>query len=330
MSIGVGKIRGLQELTTNSGSVTVLALDQRGSLMRALDIKKDDPNVYQTIRDFKMELVAELLPGCSAVLLDPQFSASEAICTGRISGQKGLIVATEKSGYIDKDGGRLDQVLPGWSLKKAKRMGASASKLLVYYNPELESFARKQEEFVSGLVKEASDLDIPLLLEPMSYSSDPDVSKNSQGFAKKRPQIVQKTAELLGNLGVDLLKMEFPCDFRFEKDKKVWMEECVKLTESAPVPWVLLSAGVDYDVFRDQLEVACRAGASGFVAGRAIWKEAAEHKGKERTDFLKNTARKRISELVGLVDQFASSWKDVVEYDFYVIDSDWYENYSEF
>ena len=81
MSIGVGKMRGLQELSTESGTITVLALDQRGSLMKALNIDKNDPDVYQIIRDFKMELVAELLPGCSAVLLDPQFSAVRLVNT---------------------------------------------------------------------------------------------------------------------------------------------------------------------------------------------------------------------------------------------------------
>lgn len=328
-ALGIGKIRGLQELSTEHGSLAVLALDQRGSLIKALKIDESDPDLYIKIREYKMELVGELLPLCSAVLLDPQFSAAEAICSSRINSQKGLIVATEETGYIEQSDGRLNQVIPGWSLGKAKRMGASAAKLLTYYNPEIESMAREQEDFIKSLVEEAEYLDIPLLLEPMSYSVDPDMPKRSPEFAKKRPRIVQQTAKNLGNLGVDLLKLEFPCDHNFEKDRSVWQEECNKVTEFAPVPWVLLSAGVDYDVFRQQLEVACKAGAAGFVAGRAIWKEAAEVTGKERTAFLKGTARERIKELVDIVNQHASKWQDMIESGFCHIDSGWHKDYKD-
>ena len=89
-NISIGKIRGLQEISTVDGFLTVLALDQRGSLIRAMGLDKEDPKLYESIRDFKMDTVRELLPFCSAVLLDPQYSAAEAIHDGLISGQKGI------------------------------------------------------------------------------------------------------------------------------------------------------------------------------------------------------------------------------------------------
>ena len=329
-NLSIGKIRGLQEISTTDGYLTVLALDQRGSLIRSMGLEKEDPELYEKIRDFKLDTVQELLPHCSAVLLDPQYSAAEAIHGGLVSGQKGIIVTTEETGYIEKPDGRTNQLIPGWSLEKAKRMGASASKLLVYYNPKIHSSAKLQEEFVQSLSNVAEELDLPLLLEPMSYSSDPEIPKNTGEFAQVRPQIVLDTVKNMGHLGIDLLKLEFPCDVNYELDQSVWLRACEQITKHSPVPWVLLSAGVNFQIFKKQLDIACRAGASGFVAGRAIWKEAASLDKKERIDFLKNTAAKRTQELVTIVQEHAIPWKDSLENDFAKIDRKWIAGYNEF
>ena len=329
-NLSIGKIRGLQEISTVDGYFTVLALDQRGSLIRAMGLDKEDPQLYEKIRDFKMDTVKEVLPACSAVLLDPQFSAAEAIQNGLVSGQKGIIVTTEETGYIENPDGRTNRLIPGWSLEKAKRMGASASKLLVYYNPKISTVAKVQEKFVQSLGDFAQDLDLPLLLEPMSYSPDPDMPKKSNKFAQMRPQIVLDTVKNLGNSGVDLLKLEFPCDVDYESDETVWFDACKLITKHSPVPWVLLSAGVNFDVFKKQLNVACRAGASGFVAGRAIWKEAASLDRKERKSFLMNTAAKRTEELVAIVRKHAVPWVDSLTDKFAKIDKNWLTGYKKF
>jgi tagatose 1,6-diphosphate aldolase len=325
-----GKIRGLQQLSNPDGTMTVLALDQRGSLIKALGLKDHDPDVYQKVRDFKLEVIEYLLPHCSAILLDPQFSAAEALTRGLIPGSKGLILATEESGYVEKPDGRINQVIPGWSLGKAKRMGASAAKLLAYYNPNIKNLAAEQIKFINSLAQQAQAVDLPLLVEPMSYSVDPQMPKNSPAFAKIRPEIVKTTAEQLGKLDIDILKLEFPCDFKFEQDNHVWETACAGITETSPVPWLLLSAGVDFPVFRDQVEVACRTGASGFVAGRAIWKEAAQLTGKERTEFLRNTAVDRVKILAELVSKNAASWLLKTKERIPSIDQDWLTAYQDF
>ncbi len=42
---------------------------------------------------------------------------------------------------------------------------------------------------------------------------------------------------------------------------------------ASSAPWILLSAGVDFDEFAIQVRIACTAGASGFLAGRAVWQD---------------------------------------------------------
>ncbi len=39
------------------------------------------------------------------------------------------------------------------------------------------------------------------------------------------------------------------------------------------VPWAVLSAGVDHETFVGQVETAMANGASGVIAGRALWKD---------------------------------------------------------
>jgi tagatose 1,6-diphosphate aldolase len=39
------------------------------------------------------------------------------------------------------------------------------------------------------------------------------------------------------------------------------------------VPWAVLSAGVDHETFVGQVEIAMQNGASGVIAGRALWKD---------------------------------------------------------
>jgi tagatose 1,6-diphosphate aldolase len=52
---------------------------------------------------------------------------------------------------------------------------------------------------------------------------------------------------------------------------------CEELNDTTGVPWVILSAGVAIEEFLVQVDLATAAGASGFLCGRAIWKDAIEH-----------------------------------------------------
>jgi tagatose 1,6-diphosphate aldolase len=123
--------------------------------------------------------------------------------------------------------------------------------------------------------------------------------------------MVIDTARVLCPLGLDVLKSEFPDDPDFEKDEAAMARHCQELTEAAGIPWVLLSAGVDYDTFKLQTTIACENGASGFLAGRAIWQEAPGMPDKERAKFLKKTAVGRLKELAGIANASGRPWTEI-------------------
>lgn len=318
-SISVGKLRGLQQCTSRRGTFTCLALDHRQNLRRALH-PADPASVSDAeLSRFKLEVTSILAEQSTAVLLDPEFSAAQAIATGTLPGRTAFIVALEATGYGGTPTARQSQILPGWSVEKAKRMGASMIKLLVYYHPD-SSTAGEIEAFVRQVVEECTRHDLGLMLEPLSYP----LSAEERLSSTEKRYVVTETARRLVIPGVDVLKAEFPLDIAEDPDEAVWAAACADISASSPVPWIVLSAAVDYDIYLRQVEIACRAGASGSAVGRAVWQEAVGMDGKDRLDFLRNTGCVRLSRLTALCSELGKPAGD-----FYRADApfDWYKDY---
>ena len=227
---------------------------------------------YETLVRVKGEIISALSMDASAVLTDPTYGLSAAM---EMSPKSGLLLALEKSGYSGDSSYRKTELIPTWTPKKIRKAGASAVKFMVYYHPGSGALAEELEALIGRVVADCHQWDLPVFLEPMSYSLDAAVSKDSADFAAERATVVLETARRLSRMGADVLKMEFPLDINFNQDRTEWQRACKELSEASAVPWVLLSAGVDFDQFKPQAQVACECGASGFLAGRAIWKEAA-------------------------------------------------------
>lgn len=326
--LSIGKIRGLQEISSHRGLITVLALDHRGTLIKAMGLNEKDADVYQKVRDFKFLTIHYLLPHATAVLIDPQFGGAEAIARGVIPGSKGLMITLESSGYLGESTARYNEIIPGWSTAKIKRMGASAIKFKIDYHPYAGQVTRRTEDLVKQVSEQAASLDIPLLLEPVSYSIDTVFKKESAEYARTRPSVVVETALRLGPLA-DVLKLEFPHDAAFNQDESEWKKACQEITKTSPVPWVLLSAGVEFEVFKRQARIACEAGASGYVAGRAIFQEAAPLVGSACENYLKNISAVRMQELLEIASRTARPWMNGYPGLSESVDENWIRNYPD-
>ena len=308
MNISIGKLRGLQQLADSKGIMTMCAIDHRGALKRALNEKNPATVSYQDIVDFKLDLCQAVAPFASAVLLDPEYGVGQAIAAGLLPGPKGLLVSIEKTGYTGDSKARITELLPDWSVKKVKKMGASAVKLLIYFRPDLKDVASKQLDLVARLADQCLEEDIAFLVEPVSYSIE-EGGSSSKEFAEIKPGLVIETARQITALPIDVLKAEFPADIKFEQDEQKLLGLCQELNQASRLPWVLLSAGVGFDSFKKQVAIACKAGASGFLAGRALWQEGAQiHSREERMNFFQNTAATRLEELAELADSSGKPW----------------------
>ncbi len=318
-AISPGRWRGLKTTSTPEGLFTILAFDQRGSYATLLP----EGTPYEVAVQIKCEVVTALALHASAVLLDPTYGFMPAM---EMAGATGLLFALEESGYTGDSTYRRVAFNPNWTVGKIKRLGASAVKLLVYYHPESGDLAEELEDLIRNLSAECHRFDLPIFLEPVSYSLNAQVPKSSAEFARTRPAVVRETARRLSRLGADVLKMEFPVDTAFESDERAWRAACEAVSEASAVPWVLLSAGVDFEMFERQVRVACKAGASGFLAGRAIWKEITTLGPEARMRFLTETAIPRIESLAEIATGTARPWTD-----FYApipAGDDWYRSYD--
>src|SRR5438309_1964733 len=94
--------------------------------------------------------------------------------------------------------------------------------------------------------------DLAFVCEPMSYAVD----MSDEEFGRKKADTIIRTAEVLSPLGFDVLKAEFPGDPKVTPDSQELRKNCERLSRATKVPWVVLSAGADFDVFRGLVELA--------------------------------------------------------------------------
>ena len=312
--ISIGKLRGLQQIASKRGTFTALALDHRQNLRKANPAFVEDAELSR----FKLDVTKTLASRATAVLLDPEVSAAQAVAARALPGNVGLVVAVESTGYTGDATARHAQIIPGWNVEKAKRMGASAIKLLVYYHPDSPT-TKEIEDFTVKIAEDCARHDLVLMLEPLSYSLD----ENHKLSSEEKRYVVIETAKRLTPLGVDILKAEFPFDAA-DMDEVRWMTACREISAASLVPWILLSAAVEYETFLRQVTVACNAGASGIAVGRAVWKEAVTMNGDERMKFLRTVAKYRLSRLTSLCHALAKPYTDFFQAD---APFDWYKTY---
>jgi tagatose 1,6-diphosphate aldolase len=140
---------------------------------------------------------------------------------------------------------------------------------------------------------------LPLVVEPIWYPLEGEDPASSSWKARRIEGIIESAIEA-NSYGIDMLKVEFPGDVSSATGQANAAEACQRLDRSIDVPWVILSAGVSYDSFKKQVEIACQAGASGYLAGRSIWRDAAStHEPKAKNRAVADAVA-RLAELNGI------------------------------
>jgi len=326
--LSAGKRRGLTSTSTEQNVFTILAFDHRQSFVKMVNPDSKDPASYHEVVSAKLDVIKTLAPEASGVLLDPLYGAFQAIARNELPAKTGLLVAVEKTGYSGKSTARLSTLLPDWGVSQIKKMGADAVKLLIYYHPEGGELTDKQDQLTTMVAQQCQEDDIAFFLEAVSYSIDPNQNKNSIAFAKERPSLITRMVQRLSSLEPDILKIEFPVDANHHQDQTFWREACLSISDVSECPWTVLSAGVDFEVFERQVKIACQAGASGFIGGRAIWKEGIPLQTAKRINWLENVAQNRMNKLNIIAEKYARPWTDYYpcqELDQY---QDWYTRYT--
>jgi len=279
--------RAIDQLSTAGGRLAVLAADQRTKLSEGL-AAAGLANDLAAMRAFKLELVAAMAAAAPAMLLDPEIALPHVADQGALPGRTGVLVSLERSGERrGAEGLRTAELLPDVGADGVRRLGGTGAKLLVRLRADHEDADGANGRLMRSVADDCGRHHLLLIVEALIYRLD---DESEADYARRRGDLILEAGVLAAAAGARYLKLEYPGSER----------DCARLSDRLPVPWALLSAGVDHDTFCDQLRHALAAGASGFIAGRSVWKEALALDGDRRTAFLEGEARRRLDDLLAI------------------------------
>jgi sulfofructosephosphate aldolase len=282
----------LAELARPSGGLAMVAMDQRESLRAMLGAQSPTPVGDSDLTKFKLAVATELGTYASGFLIDRDYGFDQVLADRLLPPSCGLILAADRLRHPPGGGPVVDTAIDEEiNPSHVRERGVVAMKLLVVWRPDAErdrrlamaaEFVRRCAEagllsIVEGVVRPTSDLDFD--------------------------QLQLEAAAELGALRPSLYKAQVP---RRGIDEVAVGRVCEQISAAVPVPWVVLSQGVTIEDFPTAVRTACRAGASGFLAGRAIWSDTLS----DPTPLLRSKAADRLQRLAELVDRSARPWQE--------------------
>src|SRR5450755_3591884 len=257
MSLSEGKVRHMTALSNKKGVIAAAAMDQRGSLQKAIAAGKGisiEQVTSEMMSEFKVAVSKILTPHASAILLDPEFGLPAAKAR---SSNAGLLLAYEETGYDNTKPGRLPDLLPHLSAKRIVDMGANAVKILIYYSPfEDAQLNDIKHAFVERIGAECETLQVPFFLEFVGYDPKGGDEKGLE-FAKQKPVSVTKSMEEFSKpqYRVDILKVEVPINAHYVEGSSVYkgqkaytraeaLDYFRRAADTAKKPFIYLSAEI--------------------------------------------------------------------------------------
>ena len=293
-------IKTLDDIAADNGVFSIIAMDQRNTLRRmftavGLDASDED------LRTAKADVARVLTPGASGILFDPTYGVPAVMQAGALAANCGLLVAAEPSERRTYNGEPRTHRDPELNARWVLDQGGDAVKFFVQLRADRPAPAAGAPDLVAEVLEVCREViadcraeGVPSVIENLVYPlPDEDLS------GKARENAIIESARALNELDIDLLKLEYPGS----------PEGCRRLAAVLDRPWAVLSAGVPFEEFSEVLKVAFdEGGASGFIAGRSVWREVLPLTGAARQEFLETVARPRLDALVDVAASRAVPW----------------------
>jgi sulfofructosephosphate aldolase len=280
-------------LARPTGAFAMVALDQRVSLetmFEAAGLSADEP----ALDAFRMEALRAVLPHASAVLLETGFLSRGGF--DELKGAScGRIVAVDSLRQV-RGHPVQDSDLDVDAVPVAVSLGAHALKLLVVWTPGQDNARRVTT--VQAFITAAHERGVLALVEGI-VQADPATGKPASSEEYLRASVA--FAE-----GCDVYKAQVPVHGGSDAASVTALAR--ELTDALPMPWVVLSTGVKPEEFEGAVSASCRGGASGFLAGRAIWAPALT--AEDRPRYLQEVSVPRLDRLCAIVDNEGRPWNE--------------------
>lgn len=300
----LGRLRRLDRCATGDGFLAVAAIDHPSVLLRTTDGVRPDAHEAAQL---KLRVIRALVPQASGLLLDPEFSIAQATVSGALPGTVGMIANIERMRETEDGFERTVDLRPDWTPDRIAAVGADGAKFVFFHRAEAPESSGDVER-VNELVTACHAVGLPCIIEPLWYPLEgEDVADPT--IQRARAEAVVASAARFAACGADVMKMQFPgvvTDAAARADAAAAARDLDAILD---IPWVLLSEGVGYEDFAVQLELAAAAGASGFMAGRAVWKEAVATGGADHALAL---AADRLANLTAIIRAQGRPWREPV------------------
>ena len=291
--------RALTNLARPSGALAMVAVDQREALRGMFAAHQSTPVPDSQLTQFKVDVARELSPFASALLVDQEFGIDAIIDQKVLAPTCGLIAAADL--LVGPAGGAATDtaVDPDVDPMRMRDIGSVGLKFLVLWrNDESpESRLKLVDEFNQLCAKSGLPSIIEVIVKPPTDSS--------RSFDREEELVI--AAKEASTWNADLYKAEVP--FHGEGDLLAITRNAQRITEAVGTPWVVLSNGVKAPFFADAVKACAQGGASGFLAGRAVWADIVGS--ADIPAALREVSIPRLEKLAEIVDQYARPWSDV-------------------
>lgn len=298
----LGLHRRLSRICDASGHIRTMAIDHPENYLKLFDADLDAVS-FEEVVESKLDMIRVLARHATSVLVDPVWSFGQAVATGAVPGDVGIISGIEDLYYRPDSAVGFDTELrlrPGWDPALLATLGADAAKLVVFHREDQdEAVVAQQHAVVAEAAAQCHAHQLPLVVEPLWFPVGDEDTSDPAVRAVRRSSVLA-SAHSFRAAGADIMKVEFPVLDLDDLDAA--HEACAALDEAVDGPWVLLSAGVTYEGFRTQLDVAADHGCSGFMAGRAIWGDAVGRMDADARRAGADLAARRLDELASVLE----------------------------
>ncbi|HMM93683.1 hypothetical protein [Phycicoccus sp.] len=270
----IGRTRRMARISDDAGHIRTMAIDHPENYLRLFDADLSAVS-FEEVVESKLDMVRALARHATSVLVDPVWSFGQAVASGAVPGDVGVISGIEELYYEPSSAVGFDTGLhlkEGWDPQVLATLGADAAKLVVFHREDQPAdVVAQQHAAVATAAAQCAALQLPLVVEPLWFPTGEEDTADPEVRDRRRRSVLS-AARSFREAGADVMKMEFPLLDLDDLDAA--HTACDALDEAVSGPWVLLSAGVTFEGFRTQLDVAADHGCSGFMAGRAIWGDA--------------------------------------------------------
>lgn len=285
--------RGYQQICGRDGAMMVIAADQRGGMRQVMAASPADQAAIteSMLGETKADLTRYLASQASCILLDPVCAVPNVVDDGVLARDTALLIGLDASGFdLSPEGYRLSRLVPGIDARKVRALGGTGGKIMVYLRPDRAQADAHNIAILRRCIADFGSEDLLLVVEFLTYDLPGETKAD---YAAVFPKLIEDGTRVCLDVGSKVLKLPYPGT----------AQACANVTTvCGDVPWAVLSAGVDHGTFVGQVETAMRNGASGVIAGRALWKDCISLDRAVTRDRLTRIAVPRLKEIQAVVE----------------------------